>query len=71
MLRSSLGLPPLYTCSVCSSEIDLESSQTLRMVRGWTKNNRKTIVHVVEEEPTYIHEYCLHKTNDDTTQTLF
>jgi hypothetical protein len=71
MLRSSLGLPPLYTCHACSHEVDLESAQTLRMVRGWTRSNRKTIVHVVEEEPTYIHEYCLHHTANNTTQTLF
>ena len=59
MLRTQMGLPPLYTCSKCGLEIDLKSQHTLHMVKGWIKQNKKTIVKIEDELPFYVHEHCL------------
>lgn len=59
MLRSQVGLPPLYSCVKCGLEIDLKSQYTLQMVKGWAKPTKKTLVKVEDEFPTYIHEHCL------------
>ena len=71
MLRESLGLPPLYVCSYCSQEVDPNSSLVLRRVRGWTKNNKKTIAYLVEAEPVYAHETCVRYTEPEDSPTLF
>jgi len=59
MLRTQMGLPPLYTCSKCGLEVNLKSQQTLQMIKGWAKPNKKTIVKIEDEFPSYVHEYCL------------
>ena len=71
MLRESIGLPPLYVCAYCSQEVDPKSSLVLRRVRGWVKNNMKTISHLVEAEPVYAHDTCVRYTEPDNTPTLF
>lgn len=70
MLRTNMGLPPLYTCSKCGLEIDLKSQSTLQMVRGWAKPNKKTIVKVEDEMPIFLHDHCL-ITVGATMDTLF
>lgn len=70
-MRQHLGLPPLHVCSICEAEVDLNSSLTLRMVRGWARNNKKTLVHVTEQEPKFAHEHCLRFSNSDDSPTLF
>lgn len=71
MMRESLGLPPLYTCSICSFEVDLNSSFTLRTVRAWVRNGKRTIVHVIDEEPKFAHEACLGRDANGTQESLF
>ena len=70
MLRTQMGLPPLYTCIKCGLEIDLKSQHTLHMVKGWTKQNKKTIVKIEDELPFYLHEHCL-ITTGFSMDTLF
>lgn len=71
MMRESLGLPPLYTCCVCSGEVALNSSFTLRAVRAWVRNGKRTIVHVIDEEPTFAHEACLERGSNGAQESLF
>ena len=59
MFRTSVGLPPLFTCERCGLEVDPKSQSCLQMVKGWAKPNKKTIVRLEEESPIFIHEHCL------------
>ena len=59
MLRTQVGLPPLYTCVKCGQEIELKAQSTLQMVRGWAKQGKKTLSRVEEDLPFFIHEWCL------------
>ena len=57
-MRTNMGLPPLFTCVECDLEIDPKANATLHLVRGWTRNAGKTIVHLENEEYVYLHEHC-------------
>jgi hypothetical protein len=70
MLRTNMGLPPLYTCLKCGIEIDPKSQSTLQIVKAWVKSGKKTIVRIEDEYPVYLHEHCL-LTGIVTMDTLF
>lgn len=70
MLRTQVGLPPLFTCHKCGMEVDPKSQSTLQMVKGWTKSGKKTIVKIEDEFPIYLHEFCL-ATVGSSMDTLF
>lgn len=68
--RHAVGLPPLYTCFICSLELDTKSQYSLRRVKAWVRIGKKTIYRIVEEEPVFAHEHCLESRPEDSP-TLF
>ena len=58
-MRRDVGLPPLHTCCVCHSEVDIKSNHSLSLVKGWVKANGKTLAKVESQEWLYLHEHCL------------
>jgi len=70
MSRSAMGLPPLYTCFICATEVDEKSQHCVRRVRAWVRAGKKTIYRIVNEEPVFAHDYCL-DTKPDDSPTLF
>ncbi len=70
MSRSAMGLPPLYTCFICATEVDEKSQHCVRRVRAWVRAGKKTIYRIVDEEPVFAHDYCL-DTKPDDSPTLF
>jgi hypothetical protein len=66
-----MKFPPLFVCEICQNEVDPKSSFALQMVTGWVRMNKRTLAHLSEKHPRYVHEHCLEISKQDNSPTLW
>lgn len=53
-----MSLPPLFTCELCSLEIDPKSGNSIRLAKVWLKSNGRTVAEIEDEMYRYRHSFC-------------
>jgi hypothetical protein len=49
----------LYSCELCTGQIDIKSANCLRLVTCWVKGTSRSMAEQVTDHYRYVHDFCL------------